>query len=172
MPISCRATFGARTIRPLSKRETPGTCLQPAARPMEDSSQSAVPPICSIGAYSGTSSTAFRNGFTGPVQGHGSWAPEISHYKGAYRLYYAYSLFGKNTSGIALATNKTLDRKSPAYKWVDRGLVLRSTVADDYNAIDPNFVVDRQGRSWLDFGSFWGGIKMRRLNADGKPSPD
>ncbi len=99
------------------------------------------------------------------------WAPDISHYKGEYRLYYAYSLFGKNTSGIALATNKTLDRKSPAYKWVDRGLVLRSTAADDYNAIDPNFVVDRQGRSWLDFGSFWGGIKMRRLNADGKPSP-
>ena len=98
------------------------------------------------------------------------WAPDISHYKGEYRLYYAYSLFGKNISGIALATNKTLDRKSPDYKWVDKGLVLRSTAADDYNAIDPNFVVGVHGRSWLAFGSFWNGIKLRELDAEGKAS--
>src|SRR5271165_2072646 len=30
------------------------------------------------------------------------WAPDISYENGEYRLYYAYSLFGKNTSGIAL----------------------------------------------------------------------
>src|SRR5580692_9494305 len=33
------------------------------------------------------------------------WAPDISHTHGEYRLYYAYSLFGRNLSGIALATN-------------------------------------------------------------------
>lgn len=92
------------------------------------------------------------------------WAPDISFENGEYRLYYAYSLFGKNTSGIALATNKTLDRSSPDYKWVDRGLVLRSTAADDYNAIDPNFVLDEHHHAWLAFGSFWSGIKLRRLN--------
>jgi arabinan endo-1,5-alpha-L-arabinosidase len=98
------------------------------------------------------------------------WAPDISYYKGEYRLYYAYSLFGKNTSGIALATNKTLDRNSPDYKWMDRGLVLRSTATDDFNAIDPNFVVDNKGRSWLAFGSFWTGIKLRSLDTEGKVS--
>lgn len=92
------------------------------------------------------------------------WAPDISHEDGEYRLYYAYSLFGKNTSGIALATNKTLDRSSPDYRWVDRGLVLQSTASDDFNAIDPNFVLDSKGRAWLAFGSFWSGIKMRRLD--------
>lgn len=92
------------------------------------------------------------------------WAPDISFVNGEYRLYYAYSLFGKNTSGIALATNKTLDFSSPNYRWVDQGLVLESKASDNFNAIDPNFVRDESGHDWLSFGSFWDGIKMRRLN--------
>ena len=95
------------------------------------------------------------------------WAPDISHEDHEYRLYYAYSLFGRNTSGIALAVNKTLNPASPKYHWVNKGLVLQSTAKDDYNAIDPNFVKDRKGRSWLVFGSFWSGIKLRRLNKQG-----
>lgn len=98
------------------------------------------------------------------------WAPDISYYHGVYRLYYAYSLFGKNTSGIALATNKTLDRNSPDYHWNDQGLVLRSQSQDDFNAIDPNFAVDAKGSPWLAFGSFWSGIKLIRLDPQtGKP---
>jgi arabinan endo-1,5-alpha-L-arabinosidase len=93
------------------------------------------------------------------------WAPDISFEHGEYRLYYAYSLFGVNTSGIGLATNKTLDRKSPDYQWVDKGLVLESKASDDFNAIDPNYVEDQKHHAWLSFGSFWGGIKMRALDA-------
>jgi arabinan endo-1,5-alpha-L-arabinosidase len=74
------------------------------------------------------------------------WAPDISYENGEYRLYYAYSLFGKNTSGIALATNKTLNPASPDYKWIDRGLVLKSTAGDDFNAIEMRRLDDATGK--------------------------
>jgi arabinan endo-1,5-alpha-L-arabinosidase len=100
------------------------------------------------------------------------WAPDVSYENHEYRLYYAYSLFGKNTSGIALAVNKTLDPSSPNFKWVDKGLVLESKAEDNFNAIDPNFLRDHNGQDWLAFGSFWDGIKMRHLDkATGLLSP-
>jgi arabinan endo-1,5-alpha-L-arabinosidase len=99
------------------------------------------------------------------------WAPDISYFAGKYHLYYAYSTFGSNNSGIALATNETLDQQSPKYRWQDEGLVLKSTQGGDFNAIDPNIVIDKDGQPWLSFGSFWSGIKMRRIDpSTGKPS--
>ena len=92
------------------------------------------------------------------------WAPDISYFNGEYHLYYAFSVFGKNTSGIALLTNKTLNPRNPDFHWKDRGLVLRSRAEDGFNAIDPNLVLDDNGRAWLAFGSFWSGIKMRRID--------
>jgi arabinan endo-1,5-alpha-L-arabinosidase len=92
------------------------------------------------------------------------WAPDVSYFAGAFHLYYAFSVFGKNASGIGLATNATLDPASPKYRWVDRGPVLRSDATDDFNAIDPSVVV-AGGQPWLAFGSFWSGIRMRRLEA-------
>ncbi len=99
------------------------------------------------------------------------WAPDISYFNGEFHLYYAFSVFGKNTSGIALLTNKTLNPSSPDFHWVDHGLVLRSRLEDDFNAIDPNLVIDEKGQAWLAFGSFWSGIKMRQIDSKtGLPS--
>jgi len=100
------------------------------------------------------------------------WAPDISYADGQYALYYAGSHWGKTHSVIGLATNTTLGPADPAYHWVDRGLVIQSSPADDWNAIDPNRVVDTDGQPWLTYGSFWSGIKLCRLDpSTGKPVP-
>jgi arabinan endo-1,5-alpha-L-arabinosidase len=99
-------------------------------------------------------------GFTGHF-----WAPDISLHNGTYYLYYAISAFGKNTSCIGLATNKTLDPAAPDYKWVDHGKLIQSVPGRDmWNAIDPNQIDDEKGNHWLCFGSFWEGIKLVELD--------
>ena len=93
-----------------------------------------------------------------------AWAPDISYFNGKYHLYYSVSSFGSRNSAIGLATTRTLDPSSPDYRWTDEGMVLRSYQdKDDWNAIDPNLVLDGD-RAWLAWGSFWGGIKMRRID--------
>ncbi|HEX8415442.1 MAG TPA: arabinan endo-1,5-alpha-L-arabinosidase [Sphingomicrobium sp.] len=99
----------------------------------------------------------------------GLWAPDISFSNGQYRLYYAVSSFGSNVSAIGLATSPTLDPQAPGYGWTDQGLVIASSRADDFNAIDANAFTDADGRQWLTFGSFWTGLKLIQLDpATGK----
>jgi arabinan endo-1,5-alpha-L-arabinosidase len=103
----------------------------------------------------------------------GVWAPDISFFNGQYHLYYSCSTFGSNHSVIGLVTNKTLDRDSPDFAWQDRGLVVKSERGDDFNAIDANHLVDRDGKHWLTVGSFWSGIKMFPLDpATGNMQPN
>ncbi len=98
-------------------------------------------------------------GFKGHI-----WAPDISYHLGRYYLYYSVSAFGKNTSIIGLATNKTLDANDPDFKWTDHGKVIQSVPGRDlWNAIDPNLVWDNANQPWLTFGSFWSGIKLVKL---------
>jgi arabinan endo-1,5-alpha-L-arabinosidase len=100
-------------------------------------------------------------------KGNSEWAPDISYYNGLYYLYYAVSAFGKNTSCIGVATNTTLHTDDPAYKWVDHGKVIQSVPGvTNWNAIDPNLITDKDGTPYLDFGSFWGGLKIVRLTKD------
>jgi arabinan endo-1,5-alpha-L-arabinosidase len=95
------------------------------------------------------------------------WAPDVQFHDGRYYLYYSVSGFGKNTSGIGVTINRTLNPRSPDYRWEDQGMVLQSVPGRDlWNAIDPNVIADSKGQGWMSFGSFWTGIKLVKLNAD------
>ena len=101
------------------------------------------------------------SGFKGHI-----WAPDISYHNGQFYLYYAVSAFGKNTSCIGLATNKTLNPSAGNFKWVDHGKVIQSVPGRDmWNAIDPNLIIDGNNTGWMAFGSFWNGIKLVKLDS-------
>ena len=95
------------------------------------------------------------------------WAPDISFFGGAYHLYYAGSTFGSNKSCIGHATRTSLGSGS----WLDQGAATLcsniTTTGDNWNAIDPNVVLDADGTPWLVFGSFWGGIKVIQIDQAG-----
>jgi arabinan endo-1,5-alpha-L-arabinosidase len=102
------------------------------------------------------------SGFRGHI-----WAPDISYANGQYYLYYSISRFGKNTSCIGLATNKTLYPGDPDFQWIDHGKIIQSIPGEtNWNAIDPNLITDKNGTSYMAFGSFWGGLKLVKLTPD------
>ncbi|WP_046216115.1 glycoside hydrolase family 43 protein [Paenibacillus wulumuqiensis] len=89
------------------------------------------------------------------------WAPDVKSYNGRVWLYYAISSeFGKNISAIGLASASSVG----AGNWRDEGVVLTSNTSSNFNAIDPELVIDKDGNPWLAFGSFWSGLKLTRLD--------
>lgn len=95
------------------------------------------------------------------------WAPDISYFSDSYHLYYSASTFGSDRSCIGHATRDALDTGT----WDDHGPVICSNTdsgeREDWNAIDPNLILDQDGTPWLAFGSFWSGIQMIELDKDG-----
>jgi arabinan endo-1,5-alpha-L-arabinosidase len=106
--------------------------------------------------------------FTNPADRAALWAPDISYHNGKFYLYYSASSFGSRNSAIFLATSTT----GLSGSWTDLGKVWQTKRDSDYNAIDPNLIVDESGAWWMSFGSFWGGLKMIRIDpATGKQDP-
>jgi arabinan endo-1,5-alpha-L-arabinosidase len=147
-PVECDGTFWIFTtghgVRTLSSRDLVNWTRGPAA-------------LSSVPAWVQREVPEYR-------ARNGCWAPDVVRVGDRYRLYYSVSVFGKNTSAIGLAINRTLDPHSPAYRWQDAGPVVVSKAGDTFNAIDPAVFLDKDGRQWLAFGSFWSGIQLVELD--------
>ncbi|WP_229675645.1 glycoside hydrolase family 43 protein [Saccharibacillus kuerlensis] len=88
------------------------------------------------------------------------WAPDVKSYNGKVWMYYSISTFGSNVSAIGLASASSIGAGS----WKDEGIVLSTNGTQNYNAIDPELVIDANGEPWLAFGSFWSGLKLTKLD--------
>ncbi len=92
---------------------------------------------------------------------HHVWAPDIMRWHGRWWLAYSCSTFGKNGSAIGLLSTRSLARPI----WNDEGCIVASREKrDQWNAIDPNFVIDGNDQPWMTWGSFWDGIQIVRLD--------
>ena len=95
-------------------------------------------------------------GFTAHV-----WAPDVIKWHGRWWMAYSCSTFGKNGSAIGLLSTQRLDMPL----WLDEGCIVTSRAKrDNWNAIDPNFIIDDNDQPWLTWGSFWDGIQLARLD--------
>ena len=92
---------------------------------------------------------------------HHVWAPDVINYRDRWWLAYSCSTFGRNGSVIGLLSTPSL----ALGLWDDEGAIVCSREGrDNWNAIDPNFVIDDQDQPWLVWGSFWDGIQLVRLD--------
>lgn len=100
-----------------------------------------------------------------PEQKGHLWAPDIHYRDGIYHLYYSVSAWMNFNSSVGYATNTTLDRNNPKYKWVDKGQVISyKNGGEGVNVIDPNAFIDNDGKVWLVYGSYKAGLRMAELN--------
>lgn len=85
------------------------------------------------------------------------WAPDIIRWRNRWWIAYSCSTFGKNTSAIGLLSADSLS----AVEWKDEGCLVASRAhRDNWNAIDPAFIVDNKDSLWMAWGSFWDGIQL------------
>jgi len=99
------------------------------------------------------------------------WAPAIKYFNHKYYLYYVAPTTQAGGSAIGVATSS-----DPAGPWVDSGGAVIPPEPNPYNnsflraVIDPDVVEDDFGQLYISYGSFNGGISIRKLSADGLTS--
>ncbi len=99
------------------------------------------------------------------------WAPAVKHFNGKYYLYYVAPTTAAGGSAIGVATSE-----HPSGPWTDSGSPVIAPEPNPYDnsflraVIDPDEIQDQWGQRYISYGSFNGGISIRKLSADGLTS--
>ena len=90
------------------------------------------------------------------------WAPDVVKVGDEYWMFYSCSASGSRNSCIALAK-----ASNPQGPFTYDGIVIQTSnsTASNMNAIDACIEYDQEGRMWMAYGSFFGGIRVVELNA-------
>ena len=95
-------------------------------------------------------------------------APDVMKIGDRYLCIYGATgggLGGGHNGRILTMWNKTLDPKSPDFKWTEAVEVASSDGLEDCDAIDPSLLLDpTTGRLWASYGTYFGSIRLIELD--------
>ena len=98
----------------------------------------------------------------------GGAAPDVLKIGDRYLCIYGATgggLGGGHSGRILTMWNKTLNPKSPDFKWSDAVEVCYSDGMEDQDAIDPGLLLDpTTGRLWVSYGTYFGTIRLIELD--------
>jgi arabinan endo-1,5-alpha-L-arabinosidase len=104
----------------------------------------------------------------GAVRPGGGAAPDVLKIGDRYLMVYGATgggLAGGHNGKILTMWNKTLDPKSPDFKYSEPVVVASSDGKEDCDAIDPGLLLDpTSGRLWLSYGTYFGFIRLVELD--------
>ncbi len=96
-----------------------------------------------------------------------TWAPDVEYYNGKYYMYYSITkAFGSNESAIG-----RVEADSPTGPYDNNRVILSSVGANastEPNCIDPELFYDKEGKLWMVYGSFFGGVYIKELYNEGE----
>jgi arabinan endo-1,5-alpha-L-arabinosidase len=102
----------------------------------------------------------------GGVRPGGGAAPDAMKIGNRYLVVYGATGGGGGHKGAILTMwNKTLDPKSPDFKYSDPVIVATSDGYEENDAIDPGLMLDpNTGRLWLTYGTYFGFVRLVELD--------
>ncbi|GAT63526.1 family 43 glycosylhydrolase [Paludibacter jiangxiensis] len=104
----------------------------------------------------------------GAVRPGGGAAPDVIKIGDRYLVVYGSTgggLGGGHDGRINTMWNKTLDPKSPDFKFTEPIVVASSANMEDCDAIDPGLLLDpTTGRLWMSYGTYFGFIRLVELD--------
>jgi len=105
---------------------------------------------------------------SGAVRPGGGAAPDILKISDRYLVVYGATgggLAGGHNGKILTMWNKTLDPKSPDFKYSEAVVVASSDGIEDNDSIDPSLLLDpTDGKLWLTYGTYFGYIRLVELD--------